>query len=434
MVKKIPTALCLILYIGSVGLPFLFCDRSPTSVQAHYTLGAVDSIEVKNIPLSVSTSLSASHTSVSRYGINPRIAMIGNSDNSFDVALYVSTTRQVQVITFDSSGARTGEFLPAAVAGARSLLGFSKVTDDGSFVIGWSKDNSFGQAGFEYWITRVDNTGNQLFSTRIFGDQDSALVGAEGQPGTASSGRIVYNPATKKICYYCGHTRKWSDSIRHQGGHIGFMDLAGNYYTANDWFFSHNFDQRLIVVDSFYYALAHGDAYRRTLGFSKWSDVAPGGRKLVDEDYFEIPGAIGDNTTNTQTGGVLYLSDNNFGVVFSSSVGRSNYDVCYKKISPEGVTLATVWLTGYAGSTTALYPRIAHLGENVLVAWEEAAGGAPLVRTTVVDNDGKLLAPLGTLDSVTLSPFYDMVSLPCGDAIWAILRASDTLSVCRIKP
>ena len=76
-------------------------------------------------------------------------------------------------------------------------------------------------------------------------------------------------------------------------------------------------------MDSFYYALAHGDAYPRALGFSKWNDRPPKGKKLVDKQYFTIPGTIGDNTTNTQTGGIVPLSDGNFGVVFSTSIGRA---------------------------------------------------------------------------------------------------------------
>ena len=422
---------------GMSVLLFLLCDRQPTLPPPHYTIDAVDSVLTASIPLSITTVLNASHTSISRYGINPLIAVAGNSDNSFDVALYASQTRQIQVLSFDANGTKTGEITPAAITGARALLGFAKITDDGSFVAGWSKDNAFGNQAFEFWITRFDKTGNELFSTRIFGDKNRDSLWSKGEPGAFSSARIAFNPTTRKIGFYCGHTMKWGDSVRHQGGFVGFMDLAGAFDTANGWFFSHNFDQRFVVVDSFYYALAHGDAYPRALGFSKWNDVPPRGRNLVDAQYFAIPGNIGDNTTNTQTGGIQPLPDGNFGVVFSSSVNRSSYasyDVCYMKISAAGSVLATVWLTGYDAATFALFPKIAGFSGNLLIAWEEVTGGVPVTRTVVIDMAGNCLSPAGELDNVRLSPFCDLVTLPGGGIVWATLKAADTLSLCRITP
>lgn len=387
----------------------------------------------QSIPLSTETSLRVSHTSISRYGIRPSIATVANSDNSFDVALYISTTEQIQILSFNESLTKTDEITPASINGAKGLIGFTKIPDDGSFVVGYSKDNAFGDEAFEYWITRLSETGSEVFLKSIFGDISSDVVESEGEPGAAGSGRIVYNPTTTKIGFYCAHTRLWDDMVRHQGGHIGFMDLDGNFYTANSWFFSHNFDQRLIVVDSYYYTLAHGDAYPRALGFSKWSDEEPNGRRLFNEEYFQIPGAIGDNTTNTQTGGLICRPDGSFGVVFSSSIGRSNYDVCYMNLSDSGDIQHTVWLTEYPSATNTIFPRIAPYGNCILIAWEEVTSNTPVVKTRIIDTDGTLLSSERTLENTELSPFYDLLTLPNGNIIWATLGNNTTLALWKIS-
>jgi len=385
------------------------------------------------IPLSFKTTITASHTSVSNYGIKPQIALCANPDNTFDVALYMSATQQARIINFDSACNRTGEFSPAAITGARALLGFTRIPDDNSYVLGWSKDNQFGQQGFEYWITRFTNSATTVFSERIFGNKHKDTLWAKGEPGAASGGRIMYNAKTKKIGFYCGHTMLWDDTVRHQGGYMGFMDLTGKDTVCNDWFFSHNFDQRMVVVDSFYYALAHGDAYPRALGFSKWNDVPPKGKKLVDKNYFTIPGATGDNTTNTQTGGLIPLSDGTFGVLFGTKVNRQNYDVCYMKIGNTGVFLDTTWLTQYPSTTFAIFPRIAVYGKCILAMWEEVTATTPVVKAQVIDYTGAPVSAKKTISNTLLSPFYDLVTLTNGTVVWATLKGSDTLMVNRIE-
>ncbi len=391
------------------------------------------SFSSNTVPLSSQTNLSASHTYVNRYGLRPQISVIGNSDNSCDVALYVSSTNKIQVLSFDSAGTKTGEITPSYISGAEALLGLTKITDDGSFVVGYAKDNSFGDNAFEFWITRFNTQGSEIFTKSIFGNKSADVVESEGEPGRAGSGRIVFNPTTKKIAFYCAHSRLWDDNVRHQGGHIAFMDLQGEFYTANSWFFSHNFDQRLIVVDSFYYALAHGDAYPRALGFSKWNDVPPRGKRLVNEKYWSISGSIGDNTTNCQTGGLIKLDNGTFGVVFTTKIDRGNWDVCYMNINSKGENQDTTWLTSYSESTFAIFPKIASYGKCVLIAWEEVTNKIPKVKTLIVNNTGEILSSKRELKDAKLSPFYDLVTVHSGDILWATLENSSNLKLLRIR-
>ncbi len=38
------------------------------------------------------------------------------------------------------------------------------------------------------------------------------------------------------------------------------MSLDGSFVSPNDWYSSHNFDQRLVLIGNDYYTLAHGSA------------------------------------------------------------------------------------------------------------------------------------------------------------------------------
>jgi hypothetical protein len=103
------------------------------------------------------------------------------------------------------------------------------------------------------------------------------------------------------------------------------------------------------------------------------------------------------------------------------------------KITAGGEVRGTFWLTGYSNTTFALNPRIALFGDNVLIMWEEVTNTTPVIKTLIFDGLGKFLSPLGTIAGIRLSPWYDLVSLPSKDVIWAIPnRTSDSLSICRI--
>jgi hypothetical protein len=416
-----------------------------TGTQDFMLLRSTVTYTSSTVALAVKTSLTAwpaYHTGMSNYGINPSVILLANSDNSFDVGVYASTTKQIQIIPFDSNSVKGTALIPSCITGATTLVGLAKIPDDQSFVAGYATTNTYSDTGFEYWITRFSTTGTQVFSTRIFGDHPKTEPWSLGEPGTFSSGRMMYNPTTKKIGFYCGHTMLWlPDSVRHQAGFVGFINLTGAFDTANSWFYSHDFDMRMLVVDSSYFLLAHGDAYPRALGFSRWNDVSPRPKKLVDSSYYTISGPIGDNTTRTQTGGFVRLTDGNFGVLFSSrdsSTGAAlryhkYYDLCYKKISPAGKTLSTAWLTDYPDTTVlALYPRIANWGSCVLVAWEELKAKTPTVQVQVIDNNGNTLVAKKALTGALLSPFYDFTTIPKGDILWATVKGTDSLTIYRI--
>jgi hypothetical protein len=382
--------------------------------------------------------------SIGNYGISPSIMLAANPDNSFDIAWHEPSTARIHILRCDSLGDKVGEMHPDCISGAGRAVGFAKIPEDDSYVLGYAKDNEFGNKNFEFWITRFNNSGTQIYSTRIFGEKSADSVWAKGEPGTASSGRMVYNPASKRLAFYCGHSMKWDDNVRHQGGYMGFLDEQGAQLShRDDWYCSHNFDQRILLREGFFYTLAHGDAYPRSLVFAKWADdPAVSNFHSINAEYFKIPGAIGDNTTNTQTGGMVWLHDTTisapgftgpvFGVLYGTKIGRSNYDICFKRITGGGTVLDSVWLTSNPTDQFSMFPRIARFTEGtVLVAWHQSSGGNIKTQATILDYQGQTIVPPLQIEA-PLSEYYDLVNLPNGDIVWAVNTAADTIGVFRI--
>ena len=63
--------------------------------------------------------------------------------------------------------------------------------------------------------------------------------------------------------------------------------LAGE--TGSGWFYSHDFNQRLVVDGGTYYTLAHGDAYSRRLGFAAFTKAKylANDSTVFDQGYWE---------------------------------------------------------------------------------------------------------------------------------------------------
>ena len=79
---------------------------------------------------------------------------------------------------------------------------------------------------------------------------------------------------------YFGHTNRSSDGVRHQGGYLAKVDANGNASVLDDWFGSHNLDQRLLGGGPEAATLGLGDAYPIGIIFSiktfiTWNAVKP---------------------------------------------------------------------------------------------------------------------------------------------------------------
>jgi hypothetical protein len=220
----------------------------------------------------------------------------------------------------------------------------------------------------------------------------------------------------------------WGDGVRHQAGFIGFLNEKGKQQPGGSgWFYSHNFDQRLIVADSDFCALAHGDAFPRALGFSRWSSS---GNKLADETYHTIPGESGENVTNCQTGGFVGLPNRRYAVIFASSNERKAHDICIKILDESGKIVREKWLTTYEEGRVGSFPRIARDGNHIFVAWHENGEFQQLVLNISLDI---VIAQSGTPD-VRLSPYDDLHNLDNGSIVWAVPTEENKVRVYRIAP
>lgn len=421
----------------------LNCTQNGNSAEPLATDTIIGEVMVKQIAIEGSTyNTNYRARPHERYGRVPLVAMEGNAGNLLDVAYLDKETRHIRIVRINEANRKVQEIKVSAAGETDRLLGISRIPGDNSIVLGYSKDNNHGNSGFEYWITRLSEQGHTIFNTRIFGSQPAGETWAKGEPGEAASGRIAYNPATNRIGFYTGHTMKWDDGIRHQGGYIGFLNAKGQQLTRTNsnsvlgdtWFFSHNFNQRMIVADGKYITLAHGDAYPRALGFNVWNDDTTTTSNELQTNYFDIPGAQGDNTTHTETGGIVELNDGNFGVIFASSVNREKRDVCFKKISPEGQVLLTKWLTSNTG-TDAYLPRIARKGpETIFIAWAQYEDYTGITQFLEIDYSGSIVAAQKAMPEIALQPYYDLINLPNGDIVWAVGKEAHKLTVYRIRP
>ena len=232
----------------------------------------------------------------------------------------------------------------------------------------------------------------------------------------------------KTIAFYLAHNMLWGDGVRHQAGFIGFLNDKGKIQPGGDgWFYSHNFDQRLILANGDFCALAHGDAYPRALGFSRWPGT--GGKAVANQTYHDIPGESGDNTTNCQTGGLIALPNRKFAVVFASSNGREAHDVCVKILDENGKTTREQWLTNDKKGQSCSYPRIARDGDNIFVAWHEG----PNMQQVVLNTSLETIVPRSSTSDVRLSPYDDLHTLDNGTIAWAVPVEGNKVRVHRIE-
>ncbi|WP_367871654.1 hypothetical protein [Luteolibacter sp. Populi] len=417
-------------------VPFIIAALLGCGSAVQAQLAPITAVETKVIAVTGFPGTEPSHTVVSDYGIKPTVILTANADNSCNVAFHDSAASKIAILSIDAAGNLVSRLDPAVLQGATELIGFARIPGDGSFGVAYAKNNAANGPDFEYWIARVSPAGATLFNTLVFGTQPKGQVNSKGEPGYFSSGRLAFNPATQNLISYTGHSQRHSDGIRHQGGHVATMSLAGVLAVANPWYCSHNFDQRLLVDGSNFYTLAHGDAFPRGLVFGRWQDAAGGATMTNDVQFFTIPGTSGDNVTNTQTGGFVKLASGNIGIVYSTKAGRNNYDVRYRELTPAGqASGSAVWLTSYPAGTFAIFPKIVRHGDVAAVFWEEVTGGSVrAVRSKLVGTAAANATAMATVSdtAVRVSAYYDMAPLPNGGILWASHRGAGSLALQRV--
>lgn len=363
------------------------------------------------------------------YGYRPGALLTPMPGGAYSLVWHDPSAQTIRLMACDAKNKKTTTVAPDFLAGAHSLLGCAHTGKNNTYVIAYSRDNPVGGKDFAFHLCGITADGTKIFDQLVFGDKAPTEVGSKGEPGAAGTGRVIYNEATNTVGYYLAHQQRWPDGVRHQGGYIGSLQPNGTNLTrADGWFFSHNFDQRLISSGSSFYALAHGDSYPRALGMSRWNIAGGVLTKQFDVQYHKIPGMGGDNRTDCLTGGLVELNGGkHFAALFATANERKAQDVGITLIDANGMVVTTRWLTTYQDGQKATFPRIARYEQQVFAAWEECAGASIRMRVMLLSPDLTQVFVDKTLADLELPTTYDLVNLTDGSIAWVIPKSGKLL-------
>lgn len=405
-------------------------------------------------------------TPVANFGIHSQITTVAKDDGSLDVAWLDYAGGKSAPWAVPSPAMIYVTHIDAALATATTtatgiktykLLGFTEDAS-GAFYIAYNKDHSFKTStagdqnninGNELHVVKLSG-GTTSWDTLVFGNTDNNQDATLGDPGGAASGVLGFDAKNNKVALYLGHSMMWKPT-RHQAGYFRLLDPvsgavappAGSdvIHFGAGWWYSHNFNQRLLIDNGDYYILGHGDAYPRQLGLCKWTLKNYTGKNDVDfnEAYWTIGGNEGDNNTNAQTGQFVRVKDSRFLMVHTTSESRGARDV--RIVYADGATgkaatAGAVWLTTNSGTVQATMPKVELLGDNVLVTyaqWDSSKKHALTWYAVVLDASLKVVVPAAVVSGVE---FVDSAPLfrfkggaNAGRVGWVSGNATHTLSV-----
>jgi hypothetical protein len=405
-------------------------------------------------------------TPVANFGIHSQITVAAHADGSLDVAWLdyaggksapwaVPAPAMINVTHVDAALA-TATTTATGVTSYK-LLGFAEDAA-GAIYLAYNKDHPFKTStpgdpnninGNELHVVKLAK-GATAWDTLVFGDKDQSVDATLGDPGGAASGVLAFDPTNQKVAIYLGHSMLWTPT-RHQAGFFRLLDPATGavlppagsdvIHFGAGWWYSHNFNQRLIVDGGDYYILGHGDAFPRQLGLSKWTLKNYTGKNDVDfdEGYWAIAGSEGDNDTNAQTGQFVRVTDGRFLMVHTTSDGRGARDV--RVVYADGTTgkadlAGAAWLTTNQGTVNATMPKLERLGDDVLVTyalWDSAKKHELDWYATVLDASLKTVvapAAIAGVEFVDSAPLLRIAGGPNAGAVaWVSGNAAHTLSV-----
>jgi hypothetical protein len=405
-------------------------------------------------------------TPVANFGTHAPITVAAHDDGSLDVAWldYAGGKSSPWAVPAPASinlthaDAALGTATTAAT-GVMSykLLGFAEDAS-GAVYLAYNKDHPLKTStkgdpndinGNELHVVKLTGT-TTAWDTLVFGDKDQSLDATLGDPGGAASGVLGFDPTNKKLVLYVGHSMMWTPT-RHQAGFLRLLDPttgavlppAGSdvIHFGAGWWYSHNFNQRLLIDGGDYYILAHGDAFPRQLGLCKWTLKNYTGKNSADFDqgYWMVAGSEGDNDTNAQTGQLVRAMDGRFLIVHTTSDGRGARDV--RLVHADGTTgkpdaPGAVWLTTNQGTVNATMPKVQLLGDYVLVTyaqWDSSKHHALDWYAVVLDATFKVVAPPALLPNVEFIDAAPLIRLgggpDAGHVAWVSGNATHTLSV-----
>jgi len=337
-----------------------------------------------------------------------------------------------------------------------AVIGGVAVTNDGVAALVFDPNSD---VDMRMWaaVARFGADGMELFNTDLFRSPNLEDEGTKGAPSTA---RLGYVASSDVLIPYFGHTQRYDDGVRHQGGYLATVSGSGEQELLEGWFGSHNLDQRMLIDGDRVAVLGLGDAYPKGIFFS-----------YIDNPRTHVIyrlAADGVGTTNGQLGGLVDMGDailspfiTNRSVAQDLDAGQwPDIDEMISMQISEAAAMGTdmgilpipksdlpdgdlepVWLMPDAGAGARLGRlKSARYGtaELIFVAWAEITGSdrSPTYTyyTMVVDRDGAVCQPKTQLDPAhAFNAGDDIVAKPDGSLIWANVQ-NDQVHIVTLTP
>jgi hypothetical protein len=292
-------------------------------------------------------------------------------------------------------------------------------------------------------VARFGAEGNELFKTDLFRSPNLEDEGTKGAPTTA---RFGYIADSDQLVAYFGHTQRYDDGVRHQGGYLATLDVSGTQDLRNGWFGSHNLDQRMLIDGDKVAVLGLGDAYPKGIFFS-----------FIEEPRTNVIyslAADGVGTTNGQLGGILDMGDSYLAPFITNRSVAQDLDAGTWPDIDETISMQ-IRDAAAAGTDIGLLPipksaipdsdvtpiwltlevtsgaRLGSLksarygsGEMILLAWSETTGDrrneVSSYFTMIVDAEGAVCQPKTPLEAAhAFTDGDDLVRHEDGRIVWA---------------
>jgi hypothetical protein len=407
------------------------------------SLLSISAIDVSGSPFDITSDLIGYMAHPQQY-INwsyiPRIVMVPRLDGSYAVAWFDEDNNVIKITEMNGDDTRNGDDISVG-SGVHAIGGFDLMGTN--YVIG----SVTGQSKEVYQLSIVGSDGSVGSTTDLTGTIGLEDLHSKQAPLDFGSARIKVNPTSEKISAFISHKMKWDDGVKHQGAMVKILDTSGNILGgdvlpyADDaaggdgWFWSHNFDTRMIINSNEFVLVGNGDYDPRAIPVRIID--SSNGTYSENTSLFSISGDLGDNDTKTQLGGFVLLNDNSYALTFSSEEGKTARNVMFMHLSSAGQEISSKWLTSYDSKDTgyAINVKSATYGGNILVAWEEVTDNVSASyksKFAVIDKNGEFIEAPTEFVGVRFNRGDDFINFSNGDIGWAI-GSGQQIKIYRLK-
>jgi hypothetical protein len=306
-------------------------------------------------------------------------------------------------------------------------------------------------------VARFGADGSERFATDLFRSPNLEDEGTKGAPTTA---RFAYVPGSDELVAYFGHTQRYDDGVRHQGGYLATISASGVQMLLEGWFGSHNLDQRMLVDGTNVAVLGLGDAFPKGIFFSFIDDARTNVIYRLASD--------GVGSTNGKLGGMVAFADAivvpfvtnreiaqdldagpwpdtdeaiSMQIRDAAAAGKDLGLLAAPKTNLPDGDLPPTWLepgVAEGARMTSLKSAQYGTGELLFLAWAETTGdrrnSTSRYFTMVVDRAGAVCQPKVELTAENaFTPGDDIVRRADGSLVWANTQGG-TVNVVTLTP